>query len=102
MRSAKAFNLGDRPGLLVAALGTAILLFAPMAAIAGDKPATVKPSCPQAATADGHQSRPGGADSGKGPPDAAPGIRSGIFERPPIDADEAFILDVIRRYSAQP
>jgi hypothetical protein len=109
MPSARHFARSGRIGLLLAALAPSILLLAPMAASADDKPATQKPLCWHPAIVNGHHVQPGRAELDKCPSGAlhdvtppAPGSRSSAGERPPIDADEAFIMDVIKRYAVQP
>jgi hypothetical protein len=107
MLSPRNFSRRGGTGLLVAALASSILLLAAMTARADDKPASQKPPCWHPPIVDGHHVQPGQAELGKcrtgARPDAAlaaPGSRSS--ERPPIDADEALIMDVIKRYAVQP
>jgi hypothetical protein len=105
MPSPKDLIMLGRRGLLVAALAAAAVLLAPLQAGATDRPAVQKPRCWVPAIVDGRHLQPAPKELAKCRPDAAPpapAARSSIWGRPPIDADEAFILDVIRRYAAEP
>jgi hypothetical protein len=113
MSSAVASTQRSATGFLIMAAGALALLAAPMAARAGDQSAMAKTGCRHQAIANGRHIQPRQSDfvPGKCLPDASVGLITGdgvpvtrwaAGERPPIDADEAFIMDVIKRNAQRP